>query len=337
MGDTTPLKADSAEEEDVPAYRETVTVQHAPTTTGVVDKVLLDPPRTERRRRRTFYDRKLFVVASGVAAVLVASLMLIIAGRGNSYSDEKIYVFPPAPKTLAPAASATGTPKVVGTQRDAVAWMESNLARGDSIAADPSVAAALTQVGFTRLSATRDRQHLAGDIKYVITHTPSTPPALKALLAKSIPVAIFGSGPSATTVSQVQSSDAKALARMMSRNREARLAAGRQLALNSRLTVASEVLPAIERGTVDLRAETLLALLTQNGDVRLDAVPQSDAERRAHAPIRTVVVTVGDVAKARRTVDALPAAYQAQSTKLARPARLTIQFPVQGVPVMPVS
>lgn len=215
--------------------------------------------------------------------------------------------------------------------------MQSNLDRGDSIAADPSAAAALTRVGFTRVSAPRDRQQIAGGVKYVITHTPSALPALQALLAKSVPVAVFGSGSDATSVSQVQSLDAKALARMMSRNREARSAAGRQLALNSRLTVASDVRPAIEQGSIDLRAETLLALLTQNGNVRLDAAPQSDAERRAQAPIRTVVVAVGDVAKARKTVYALPAVYRAQSTKSAKPTQLTVQFPVRGVPAMPVS
>lgn len=320
----------------MPAYRKVETVQHSAPTTGV-NKSVFDPPRTEPRSGRAFYDRKLVVVAGGVAAVLVASLMLILAGRGKYSSDEGSYVPPSASVTSARAAAPTGTPKVVGTQRDAVAWMHSNLDRGDSIAADPSAAAELTQVGFTRVSALRDRQQLAGDIKYVITHTPSTLPALQALLAKSIPVAVFGSGSDATTVSQVQSPDAKALARMMSRNREARSAAGRQLALNSRLTVASGVRPAIERGSIDLRAETLLALLTQNGDVRLDAAPQSDAERRAQAPIRTVVVTVEDVAKARKTVSALPAAYHAQSTMSAKPSQLTVQFPVRGVPAMPVS
>ncbi len=323
-------------EENVLSHPGSVTVEQLPSTTGV-EKVIVNPPVTGVKSRRTFHDSRLFIVVSGVAAVLVAALMLIIAGRGRYPSNDAGYVFPPAHAGSASAAGPTATPATPAAGGDAVAWIQSNLGRNDSIATDPAAAAALTRAGFTHVSAPQDPQHLSGNIKYVLTHTPSATPALQALLAKSIPVAAFGSGSGATTVSQVEGADAKALARMVNKNRDARAAAGRQLALNSRLTVASKARSAFLGGSIDLRAETLLALLTQNGDVRLDAAPQSDAERRAQVPIRTVVVTVGDVTKARHTIDALPPAYHARSTQLGKRSQLTVQFPVQGVPAMPVS
>lgn len=299
-----------------------------------------------RRRRRV---RAELLVAAGVVAVLVAAFLLILAGRDRHESADAGYSPLPSSASItsatAPldvgsskAGSSAGSNATIH-RHDAIKWMQANLYPTDSIAADTPTAVELGRYGFRNVHAVDGAHRIAARVQFVAAagNPSAAATTLHALLAKSIPVATFGSGADATTVSEVQSADAKALARMLSKNRTARLAAGRQLSLNSRLTVAPAVRPVIKKGSLDLRAETLLALLTQNGDVRLDAAPQDAAERHADVPIRIVVVTVKDVKKARTTIAGLPAGYHAESMQDEPGSHLTVEFPVRGVPAMPVS
>ena len=138
------------------------------------------------------------------------------------------------------------------------------------------------------------------------------PPAAT-LLARSQPVAVFGTGAGQIQVRQLLP------AGTATADRATRTMAGRSLLSNPAIGVDPSLTQQLAAGQLDLRAASLLAVLAARGPIRLNSLPQDASEAAAGAPIRVVWLAIDSTTNPRlaQLIDSLPAAYQpVRSTRL---------------------
>lgn len=237
---------------------------------------------------------------------------------------------PPAPEAPLP---------VDAPRRAAVRWIQVNVAKAASIAGDAATSAELSRAGYRRVHRVGSGTDLARiPVEYAVLEgsRSALPPALKALQRHSVNVAVFGTGAARTTVCAVVPGGSGAVTTLLANNRKARMSAGQQLSVNPHLSSGPEAAAVLGTGSLDLRAATLVALLTQSVAVQLESAPQSVAERAAGLPVRTIRVTVPDVTMARAVIAGLPEAYRASSVRSKPGNGLLVQWPVQGIPTPPI-
>ena len=235
-------------------------------------------------------------------------------------------------------ASAAPASLDAASTRAASSWIQNNLASSVTVAADPTTAAQLRNDGMdhvTALPATADQLRF---VRYLVTaaaaEPASAPPA--SLRARATPIATFGRPGHTVTIEQVVAlSSGETLPQLLARDRRARSLAGTQLAQNARLHTTAVTGPALRSGVLDLRAATVLAVLAGNGSVQLDRIDQIAAERTAHLPARTITITVPNAGAVGTQIRALAAPYGADSSQLS-PTKLTVQWPVDVAPALPV-
>jgi hypothetical protein len=221
------------------------------------------------------------VVAAGAALILVAAGYLLTRGAARPAVHR-----PPPGSPSAPSAS--GTP--VSQAED---WLRANLAPTTPLCAGPQV------VGWLRAAQFGDAQECPAGGWEAARFAVSTPD-VRAVFARALagratlPVADFGAPPQRVEVRMIVSGGPAELALHLARDVRDQATAGAALLRNPRLRVDAGPRAVLARGSLDLRAATVLALLAAQADVHVTAIPVDAAEAAADRPARTVVADVPD-------------------------------------------
>jgi hypothetical protein len=212
----------------------------------------------------------------------------------------------------APPSSTQGRTENTPTQQ-AETWVTANIAANTPLCADPALADELGKSGFTAVSSCRP--HDWGNGNRFVVSTPDIRAAIAGSLAAavgqgtSLPVAVFGSGPARVEVRMVVPGAQAALSARIARDMHERALAAAALLHNPRVTVTAGARTALQRGQLDMRAATLLALLAARTPVRIDTIIIRQPEATAGRPARSVTVSVTDPAALTATTRMLTGDY----------------------------
>jgi hypothetical protein len=244
----------------------------------------------------------LFVVACAVAAVgLIAVIAYVVTRHSGSARDGG--ALPPSPH-----ARTLSTPV-----QQAETWLAANVAADTPLCADRAVVAQLGKAGFTALDSCRPDASLDHD-RFIVS-TPDIRTAIAHGLAAivgqraSLAVAVFGTGAERVEVRMVVPGAQSALSARLTRDLHERALAAAALLHNPRVTLSAGARAALRRGELDMRAATLLALLTARIPVRVDTVMTRPPEAAAGLPARSIAVSVSDPAALTATARLLTGDY----------------------------
>lgn len=213
----------------------------------------------------------------------------------------------PSPQSLAPGTVATDS-----VVQQAETWIEANLSRQSPLTADANVADALAVAGFTT-----DKFPAAGrwNADRIVVSTPAVHSEITRHLAasaariSSVPVAVFGPATRQVEVRMIVSGSASSLEHRMARDARDRLAAGKALLANRRLTADPQPRQVLRAGGLDLRATAVLTLLAAKADVHVTRLGLDTPEAAAGSPARTVTLSLRSWKSLTETLRMLPPAY----------------------------
>ena len=255
-------------------------------------------------QRRRFVPRRVgrmglvaALAAAGVLVAVVAAIWLVSSGDTHH----------------APSAAHDNTVRTVDVERttaQAARWMQSNVAKDATVFAPTALLADLHRSGITQAAAVPGvgREPAAG----FLLSTPSlrsdatVQRAVASVVAASLPVAQFGAGASRVEVRQVSPDGLANLQQRRMQDLGYRKLAGTELLRNPHVQVSADARNQLGRGDLDLRAETLLAVVANSTDVRVVEIVDDPAEEGFGLPARTVVVSVGQLAPLQAAVAGLP-------------------------------
>jgi hypothetical protein len=253
-------------------------------------------PRPRRRPPRAAVIVALVLVG---AAAVVSSALVVSRDRHGA-----------APRPVpTPTVGSVGGSVVLAAE----SWLARNMSRDTTIVTDSSVAKALVHRGLRSTSAP-PAPISAGDAPYVLSTAALRDRAvpnerIDALLKGSVPIAIFGTGRLRVELRQVAPAGVEAWQRERDDERADRMQAGRELLRNTQIRASGATRQALADGSLDLRAETSLALLAQHGTVRVVAIVNGTVLPESGLPARSVVVAA-DPAVVARTVATMQDEYQ---------------------------
>ncbi len=271
-------------------------------------------------------------VAGVILAVVTAGVLVVIAiavARGRQHTNTA---------TTAPSGGPSQVPAV--TTVAAQKWIETNLAHETPIGADPAVSQDLRADGFTALPGLPSNDQDWHAQAYLIS-TPSARAAASGdvadALAASAPVALFGQGADRVEVRKVDPSGAADLKSRMATDRSQRLQAGTSLLRNKHIHPNGAAKKTLTSGSLDLRADTVLAVLADKGDIQLIGLPQDPAEAAAGLPVRDLTVTAPNTSALTITLDALPVSYRPLHITPVAGGAVHLQWDVAIAPVQSLS
>ena len=241
------------------------------------------PPTPGDPVRRDPLPALLTAIVLGLLIVLGAAGVLVIHNQSGS-----------GPSTA--AFSAPPSAAAIDAANQAASWTKANLPSNVKLLADPNVRSELVGLGFTAGNiGTIDDGALDSTATRYLVVTPAIRLAgqragspVANLLANALPVAVFGNGQDRVEVSQLG-----AMGTSLTTAQQARLMAGQALQRNPSVHIVAGLVPVVSDGRVDMRADTVLAVLAAQSPVSLLALPQASAETRAGAPIRTISFSLG--------------------------------------------
>jgi hypothetical protein len=243
----------------------------------------------------------LFLVACMVVAVgLIAGILAYLVRRQDAST--------PGGGALPPSEPA----QTVSVQQ-AGTWLRTNVAANTPVCGDATVVAQLSQAGFTAVGSCRSNGSLNND-RFVVS-TPDIRAAIAGRLAAaagqraSMPVAAFGTGAGRVEVRMIVPGTQASLSARLTRDQHERALAAAALLHNPRVTTTADARAALRRGQLDMRAATLLALLTARTHVRIDTIMSRPPEEAAGRPARSITVSVADPAALTATTQMLTGDY----------------------------
>jgi hypothetical protein len=258
--------------------------------------------------------RHRLVVAAILAAVGVLVVAIVLVRRGH---DD-------APARAGDRGGLVGTPTSapaagVAAVRSLQAWVAANLSPAAVIVAPSPLVPGLRTGGFRHVVA--DDALSAMDwhtVDYLISvpGEDAESPQRAQLDAASEPLAVFATGSTAPRVGQVFAGGTSDLTDRKARDTTTRVRAGGQLVANPAIRLDTTTRAAVQAGRLDLRAASVLAVLSQSGTVWVRSLTADPAETRAEQPARVVTVTVADPAAVQSLLSGLIAPY--------RPANVTL-------------
>jgi hypothetical protein len=238
------------------------------------------------------------VVAVCAAVVLVAvSVGVYITTRGS----------PPHRAPPRPSLVAANTPV-----RQAEAWIKASISRDAPLSAEASVAATLGAEGFSAHSFPAAGPWYAD--RFLVS-TPAIRTDVRLSLAastgwiSSVPVAVFGPAAGRVEVRMIVPGSGSSLEARMARDAHDRVAAGRALLANPRVTADPGPQAVLGGGRLDMRAAAVLALLATKTDVHVARVALDKSEAAAGRPVRTVALSLRKASVLAETLRMLPQAY----------------------------
>lgn len=261
---------------------------------GVAAEVL--PPLVETEPFPDLFLVACIVVAAGLIAGVLAYLV-----RGEDAS------------TPGGGALPSSAPAQTGSVQQAETWIRTNVAANTPVCGDPAIVTQLGQAGFTAVSSCRANGSLNND-RFVVS-TPDIRAAIAGRLAAaagqraSLPVAAFGTGAERVDVRMILPGAQASLAARLMRDQHERALAAAALLHNPRVTATASARVALRRGQLDMRAATLLALLTARTPVRIDTITSRPPEEAAGRPARSVTLSLTDPAALTATTHMLTGDY----------------------------
>ncbi len=281
-----------------------------------------------RRRRVMAWLAVLAVVALG-AGVTGAVLGQATSSPASPQAAGQSGARPPGPAAAALGASAV-------TRATAARWIAGQVASSAVIACDPAMCTALQADGIaaTRLLVlgTAAADPLGSDLVVATAAVRNQFGARLATVYAPAVVASFGSGTGQIDVRAVAPDGAAAYQATAAAERSGRIAAGKQLLENPRLTVAAGAQAALRSGQVDARLLILLAALAGQQPVRVSSFGDPAPGAASGVPLRSAVIAspAAGAAGASRLRSAL-AFIEAQ-----RPPYLPLQASLDGTSALTV-
>jgi len=242
----------------------TATIAAPPTTVGEAEKL------------RSLGGRWLLPIGLAAAVLLIAIAVILFSRSPRT--------------TTGPAADPVAA--------QAVQWLGANLPTGSQVLTDDVVLGQLRSRGVTRLHLTSVQDPTASLVPTSYDYVVSTPllraakdatgRSAQAVLAASEPVATFRSGSDALQVLQVSPLSQAERAVRVAADRSARALAISGLTSNRRLSFAGTTARTLRERSLDLRAATFLAVLSDTADVTVADLPLDAAEQSADLPPRAI-------------------------------------------------
>jgi hypothetical protein len=164
---------------------------------------------------------------------------------------------------------------------------------------------------------------------------PGTPPSATTarLLDSSLSLAVFGNNAASPSVRQVFPSGLRALRPQQMADSVQRKSAGSELTRNPRITPDSAAERALTAGTVDLRAENVVNILSIDGHTWLSIDAEDDAEQRADLPARTITVTVQNPSAVQVSLAALTPPFRPSAIETVAANKFRLTWSPDIVPV----
>ena len=280
-----------------------------------------------------------------VIALLGAALASVVVLRNSSHGHASTQAQPSQVRTPQTSAPAASSPKAsappTGDQEgrtQLITWSIQNLARNSVIVADRATATRLQSAGFGNAHNDSDGTDLSSDkVNYLMSvpGSDNSSPIRSQCARGAIQVAAFGASATPTTVALVSADDQAQIAALQSANAAGRKQAGRQLSANPNFTSNLGPEGQLISGRLDLRAETVLALLTQQTRVTLTSTTADPAEAKAGLPVRTITIHVSDPSQVTATLDELPATYKPTGVDQSADGTFDLQWPVAAATLQP--
>jgi hypothetical protein len=274
------------------------------------DGLVLAPP----KRRRFAPGRVATAAALAVvtAAVVAAAAIWFVKSADSNDS-------PSAARPPAAGSSAAHSVDPARATALAVRWVKDNVAKDTAVFAPASTLADL-RTGMPRATAVPTPSAVP-EPGYVLSTTAlranaAASSAVAAVLAASLPVARFGSGAARVEVRQVSPDGLASLQQRRMQDLGYRKLAGTELLRNPHVQVSKDARDQLARGDLDLRAETLLAVLANSTHVDVLAIRDDPAEDGFGMPARTLVVTIARRPPLRAAVASMPSASKPTVTSL---------------------
>lgn len=288
--------------------------------------------KVDEKPARRFAARTGLIAATAVlAALVVVALVVVVARRSSSSDAGRIRTVTasapstdanPAPsnRTDTPATAADASIPLDAQRKAMLTWTQSNLSSAAVIVADAATVERLRGAGFDH--AIPDDQLDTVDwrtVDYLISGGPpdTNSTTRQKLHLLSVPVAVFSSGADPVTVAQVFPRGTADLAARRKADAAARVSSGQQLSQNPKVKALGATAALLRAGQLDLRASTVLALLSQvaSGDpVMLKEITLDPADVRAHLPAHSMTVTVSNTDEAQAVLSSLTGEYRPRST-----------------------
>jgi hypothetical protein len=233
----------------------------------------------------------------------------------------------------------------------AESWVKRNLDQHSRLIADEDVKRDLIGQGFPATAISSSGVDFAGgsgisnggaDYTYAIltprlrTMSTLTGSRLATVIANAIPIAQLGEGPQAVTVLQVQSESPQELSARFAADLRARGLAGGALARNRQVSADPALLRLLRAGALDLRAATVIAMLTEAGPVRLQELTIDPAATAVGRPVRQVRLTVRMPSTLSSLLSVLPAVYRPMSTTQNSDHSVNMRWTPAVAPIVPV-
>jgi hypothetical protein len=245
----------------------------------------------------------------------------------SASSDSTGTAFPPdsTPTTVSAIASETAR---------AESWAAANLSHQATIVSDPAIASALRDAGFSAATPFSRSAHAPfPTLDYVVVSAGEPPSATERdVIDRSIPLAVFGAGPTRVTVDQVFPAGRAAADKALAHDAALRATGGTELIGNPGLVPDAAARAALRSGNLDLRAQNVCNVLVTGGRVWLSVNAESPAEKRAHLPIRSITVTAQNPSAMQVTLAALTPPFRPSITTIA-PGKVRLTWPPQIAPV----
>jgi len=230
--------------------------------------------------------RRLFILAVVVAAAVV--ITDIVSHRAPATGSRR--------QTAAAPTAGTALLAAAATRDQAAAWIASQVAPDAIVACDPAMCAQLQASGLLAarlvVLGTSTADPLGSD---VVVATPAIRSQFGARLKNvyaPVVLASFGAGAGRIDVLVTAPDGAAAYEHSLSADLRARVAAGRQLAVNRHVIVSSAARAALEAGEVDPRLLLTVAELAADKPVRVLAFNDPSPGASPAAPFRGAEITL---------------------------------------------
>jgi len=248
-------------------------------------------PRAIRTSRRS-------AIGVAVAGLAVAAATTVIAHRGP--------VAAPARATATVTASASDTQEAAllmaaATRDQAAAWIAGQVATDAIVACDPAMCAALQRRGLPAgrlvMLGTSAADPLGSDVIAATSAVRSQFGTRLESVYAPLMIASFGSGAGRIDIRAMAPDGAAPYRAALAADLRARIAAGRQLARNRRISFSVGARAALDAGEVDPRLLLTLPALATAQPVRVIAFGDPSPGASAAVPFRSVeIALVGQTA-----------------------------------------
>jgi hypothetical protein len=236
-------------------------------------------------------------------AIVAIVAIAVLAASGAAFAVAKVGARPAArvigaadPVAKAPdlRRSSQALAAAAASREQAAVWVATQVSHGVIVGCDPLMCAALVQHGFPSadliaLGPTSGDPLGTGIVISTLAVRSQLGPGLAKIDAPEV-IATFGAGPSLVQVRVVTPGGAAAYVSAAEADLQARLSAGRQLAVNSNIRATTAAHMELESGRVDTRLLITLAALAARFRVRIQGFGDGGTGAGDTAPLRQLTV-----------------------------------------------